>query len=140
AEDQRLSGTRGETRRGGLEKKNSMTSQTECAINFSTGFGTPPDKAVQGIILEIDRGPRIGHAGAVAVKVIAIRDGRRRADFRNRGAGDPAEAVKRHGTRLLLGAGALNDLGNVIEDIIRVDGDVPAFREAGDSTGLVGTA
>ncbi|HKM90109.1 MAG TPA: RHS repeat-associated core domain-containing protein, partial [Candidatus Acidoferrales bacterium] len=41
-EDQRLSGDRRETGKGGLEEKISMTSQEKCAINFSTGFGTQP--------------------------------------------------------------------------------------------------
>ncbi len=47
AEDQRLSGDRGETRSGRLKEKISMTSQRKCVIYFSTGFGTLPDRLLR---------------------------------------------------------------------------------------------
>ncbi|HKM89783.1 MAG TPA: hypothetical protein VJX29_04135, partial [Candidatus Acidoferrales bacterium] len=48
-EDQRLSGDRRETGKGGLEEKISMTSQEKCAINFSTGFGTQPPALLKAL-------------------------------------------------------------------------------------------
>src|SRR2546425_8850091 len=48
-----------------------MTSQTECAINFSTGFGTPPAVAV--IVVE-DAATYIGDVDVFPTVIVVVAD------------------------------------------------------------------